>query len=196
MESMSSEFCWNVSAPGEAWRFLQGESPCYTKSNQQHKPSVAHMKERIKAAGGDARELVNIWRPWRGRRTSRQNDMCEAYTGTMQAAGGFASPRELIQPRKKSKQSAMRLTWQKPERRVREGENHERLPGSLKTVACKEGSDMNLGGPASFLERGRRSQQKRRRADGRRGVRSVIVLGDGKADHKTARTVMGKERTE
>ena len=49
----------NVDAPGEAWRFLQGESPCYSKSNQQNKPSVAHMKERRKAAGVDAQELVS-----------------------------------------------------------------------------------------------------------------------------------------
>ncbi len=122
--------------------------------------------------------------------------MCEAYTGTMQAVGELAIPRELIQPRKKSKQSVMRLTWQKPERRVREGENPERLPGSFKAVACMEGSDMNLGGPASFLERGRRSQPKRRRAQERRGVRSVIVLRDGRADHRTAGAVTGKERTE
>ena len=85
---------------------------------------------------------------------------------------------------------------QKPERRVREGENPERLPGSLKAVACMEGGDMNLGGPASFLARGRRSQPQRRRAEERRGVRSVIVLRDGRADHRAAQAAMGKERTE
>ena len=36
-----------------------------------------------------------------------ENDMCEAYTGTMQAVGGVAIPRELIQPRKELKQSVM-----------------------------------------------------------------------------------------
>ena len=34
-----------VSAPSEAWRFLQGESPCRTRSNQPFVPSVAMMKE-------------------------------------------------------------------------------------------------------------------------------------------------------
>ena len=34
-----------VSAPSEAWRFLQGESPCRTRSNQPFVPSVAVMKE-------------------------------------------------------------------------------------------------------------------------------------------------------
>ena len=90
----------------------------------------------------------------------------------------------------------MRLTWQKPERRIRNGENPERLPGSLKTVACMEGSDMNLGGPASFLMGGRRSQPKRRRAEEQRGVRSVIVLRDGRTDHGAAEAATGKERTE
>ena len=154
------------------------------------------MKERRKAAGEDAQELVHAESLKWGGQASRQNDMCEAYTGTMQAVGELAIPRELIQPRKKSKQSVMLLTWQKPERRVREGENPERLPGSFKAVACMEGGDMNLGGPASFLKGGRRSQPKRRRAEELRGVRSVIVLRDGRADYKTAKAVMGKERTE
>jgi hypothetical protein len=34
-----------VSAPSEAWRFLQGESPCRTRPNQPIVPSVAVMKE-------------------------------------------------------------------------------------------------------------------------------------------------------
>ena len=34
--------------------------------------------------------------------------MGEAYTGTMQAVGELATPRELIQPREKIKQSEMR----------------------------------------------------------------------------------------
>ena len=34
-----------VGAPSEAWRFLQGESPCRTRSNQPFVPSVAMMKE-------------------------------------------------------------------------------------------------------------------------------------------------------
>ena len=71
MTFVSSEFLWIVSAPGEAWRFLQGANPCYSKSNQQDKPSVAHMKERKKAAGGQTRELVRVGHPKRGRRASR-----------------------------------------------------------------------------------------------------------------------------
>ncbi len=38
-----------VSAPSEAWRFLQGERPCRTRSNQPIVPSVAVMKEAAKA---------------------------------------------------------------------------------------------------------------------------------------------------
>jgi hypothetical protein len=34
-----------VGAPSEAWRFLQGERPCRTRSNQPFVPSVAMMKE-------------------------------------------------------------------------------------------------------------------------------------------------------
>ena len=67
----TSPFNLNVGAPGEAWRFLQGANPCYSKSNQQDKPSVAHMKERKKAAGGQTRELVRVGHPKRGRRASR-----------------------------------------------------------------------------------------------------------------------------
>src|SRR5712691_3765619 len=34
-----------VSAPSEAWRFLQGASPCGVRSNQPLLPSVAPVKE-------------------------------------------------------------------------------------------------------------------------------------------------------
>jgi hypothetical protein len=34
-----------VSAPSEAWRFLQGVSPCGVRSNQPLLPSVAAVKE-------------------------------------------------------------------------------------------------------------------------------------------------------
>ena len=37
-----------VSAPSEAWRFSQGESPCRTRPNQPFVPSVAVMKEAAK----------------------------------------------------------------------------------------------------------------------------------------------------
>ena len=37
-----------VSAPSEAWRFLQGERPCRTRPNQPFVPSVAMMKETAK----------------------------------------------------------------------------------------------------------------------------------------------------
>ena len=43
------------------------------------------MKERIKAAGEEAQELVPAEHLKKGRQASRENDMCEAYTGTMQA---------------------------------------------------------------------------------------------------------------
>ena len=35
-------------APSKTWRFLQGESPCRTRSNQPFVPSVAVMKEDAK----------------------------------------------------------------------------------------------------------------------------------------------------
>jgi hypothetical protein len=35
----------SVSAPSEAWRFLQGVSPCGVRSNQPLLPSVASVKE-------------------------------------------------------------------------------------------------------------------------------------------------------
>lgn len=38
----------SVSAPSEAWRFLQGERPCRTRPNQPFVPSVAVMKEDAK----------------------------------------------------------------------------------------------------------------------------------------------------
>ena len=34
-----------VSAPSEAWRFLQGESPCQVRVNHPPVPSVAVMEE-------------------------------------------------------------------------------------------------------------------------------------------------------
>jgi hypothetical protein len=37
-----------VSAPSEAWRFLQGESPCRIRPNQPFVPSVAVVKEEWK----------------------------------------------------------------------------------------------------------------------------------------------------
>jgi hypothetical protein len=37
-----------VSAPSEAWRFLQSASLCRTRSNQPFVPSVAVMKENAK----------------------------------------------------------------------------------------------------------------------------------------------------
>ena len=37
-----------VGAPSEAWRFLQGESPCRTRLNQPIAPSVVVMKEQLK----------------------------------------------------------------------------------------------------------------------------------------------------
>jgi len=41
-----------VSAPSEAWRFLQGESPCWVRANHPPIPSVAMMKEEPSSVRG------------------------------------------------------------------------------------------------------------------------------------------------
>ena len=73
---------------------------------------------------------------------------------TMQAAGGFAVLQKLIQPRNRQDAdgNALRVTEANMEgpQRVCSG----RSAGVPKTVACIEGSELELGRPECFLARG------------------------------------------
>jgi hypothetical protein len=67
-----------VSAPSKAWHFLQGESPCWARSNQPPISSVAVMEETEK---------------------KKSNEIIEAYTENHVGHKGDRTPGSLIQPR-------------------------------------------------------------------------------------------------
>jgi len=168
----------SVSAPGEAWRFLRGESPRRPKSSPPGEPSVAWMRAKsLKTQPGrTSRTEGGNARGWR-------NLIDEAYTGILQTVGEFAVPRELRQPRQEFKQSATLLTKRKPARRIRTEARIQRGCRGPKAAVCRKGSDMNLGGPR--LSRQRVGTANQTEGDPRRTGESdpFIVLRDGKTDH-------------
>ena len=125
----------SVSAPGQAWHFLQGGSPCRVRPNQPPVSSVAGIEEG-----------VNDNRTRYPKRTQR-----------ILWAAGEAALSKAIQPRYFKKQSATVLMFRKPTRRDRYGEILEGLPGS-KSVARRERDARNLGGPMVSLREGKVDQ--------------------------------------
>ena len=74
-----------VSAPSEAWRFLQGESPCGVRINHPLLPSVATATEEVETP----------------------NESVEAYTGKHADRRRDRDLQSLIQPRHGDVSSAM-----------------------------------------------------------------------------------------
>ena len=149
----------SVSAPSEAWRFLQGGSPCGVRSNQPLLPSVAAVKEvQAERHRGSVHRVPR--RP-QGRPPSLKLDTA---------------------PVARRMQTAMVVTLQKPTQRTRCGERPEGLSGSPCERGRRGEKRQARGRPSWCLRWEPQGGLAERGAEDHEGVRTVAALAMASRD--------------